>query len=258
MPTVPDVDDSPTRIGLAIDVETAGHDPARDPIIELAARRFRFNAAGQIVGIGITRVWREDPGRPLDWAITRLTGLTHADLAGQRIDRAAATALIRSAHLVVAHNALLDCPRVEARLPESAGRPWACSLRDVDWPDLGFDGRGLGWLLAQAGWFYPQHRADTDVLALLHLLAHEHEGKTVLSHLLERAEKPTIKLEVFDTPMAARGSLKMRGYAWDPGRRYWWREVAAGDADAEQAWLHENRCQRPAHRIDQTWRDRHR
>ena len=258
LPIVPDVDDAPTRIGLAIDVETTGLDPVRDPIIELAARRFRFNAAGQIVGVGITRLWREDPGRPLDPAITRLTGLTDVDLVGQRIDTAAATALIRSAHVVIAHSALFDRGRVEARLPDAADRPWACSMREVDWPDLGFDGRGLGWLLAQAGWFYPQHRAETDVLALLHLLAHEREGRTVLSHLLERAEQPTIKLEVFDTPMAARPALKMRGYAWDPGRRYWWREVAPGDADAEQAWLHENRCQRPAHRIDQTWRDRHR
>ena len=258
LPILPDVDDALTRIGLVIDVETAGLDEARDPIIELAARRFRFNAAGQIVGVGITRLWREDPGRPLDPVITRLTGLTDADLVGQRIDTAAATALIRSAHVVIAHNALFDCGRIEARLQDAAGRPWACSMREVDWPALRFDGRGLGWLLAQAGWFYPQHRAETDVLALLHLLAHEHDGKTVLSHLLERAEQPTIKLEVFDTPMAARPALKMRGYAWDPGRRYWWREVAPGDADDEQAWLHENRCQRPAHRIEQTWRDRHR
>jgi len=131
-------------------------------------------------------------------------------------------------------------------------------MREVDWPSFGFDGRGLGWLLAHAGWFYSQHRADTDILALLHQFAHECEGKTVLSRLIERAEQPTIKLEVFDTPMAARTALKMRGYAWDPRRRHWWREVAAREADDEQAWLYQHRCQRPPHRINQTWRDRHR
>jgi len=108
LPIIPDDEEALTRIGLVVNVKTAGLDSARDPIIELAARRFRFNAAGQIVGVWATRVWREDPGRPLDPAITWLTGLTDADLAGHAIHEASATALILSAHVVVAHNAGLD------------------------------------------------------------------------------------------------------------------------------------------------------
>ena len=123
LPLARDDDATPTRTGVVVDIETTGLDAARDVIIELAMRRFRFDAAGRIVAVGATRVWREDPERPLDPAITRLTGLTDADLAGQSIDEAAATAILRSAAVIVAHHVAFDAPRVEARLPGAAGRP---------------------------------------------------------------------------------------------------------------------------------------
>ena len=198
--------DAPTRIGVVVDVETEGLDPARDAIIELAMRRFRFDAAGRIVAVGATRVWREDPGRPLDPAITRLTGLTDADVAGQAIDEAAATAMLRTAAVVVAHNAAFDRPRVETRLPGGAGRPWACSLSEVDWDGLGFEGRRLGHLLMQAGWFHDGHRAEADILALLHLLAHRcPDDTTILGRLIARAEVPTVRVEARGARVRAQG-----------------------------------------------------
>jgi DNA polymerase III subunit epsilon len=55
-------------------------------------------------------VWREDPGIPLDPKITKLTGLTSSDLAGQAIDEAAAVEILSSADIIVAHNAAFDRP----------------------------------------------------------------------------------------------------------------------------------------------------
>lgn len=222
LPLAADDTDTPTRIGVVVDVETEGLDPARDVIIELAMRRFRFDAAGRIVAVGATRVWREDPGRPLDPAITRLTGLTDADLAGQTIDEAAATTMLRTAHVVVAHNAGFDCPRVEARLPGGAGRPWACSLAEVDWDGIGFEGRRLGHLLMQAGWFHDGHRAEADILALLHLLAHRcPDGTTILGQLIARAEVPTVRVEARGAAFALKDALKARGYRWHVAESYW-------------------------------------
>jgi len=258
LPLARDADNMPTRTGVVVDIETTGLDPARDVIIELAMRRFRFDAAGRIVAVGATRVWREDPRRPLDPAITRLTGLTDADLAGQSIDEAAATAILRSAAVIVAHHVAFDAPRVEARLPGAAGRPWACSLAEVEWDELGFDGRRLSHLLMQVGWFHDGHRAEADILALLHLLAHGcPDDTTILGKLIARAEAPSVRVEARGAAYALKDTLKVRGYRWHAAEQYWWTEVAEPDLEAEQLWLQRRGC-RPPRTVPVTWTDRHR
>lgn len=225
-------------VGAVVDVETTGLDREGDRIIELAVQRFRYDALGRIVEIGLPRVWREDPGRPLDSQISKLTGLTDADLANQAIDDAAAIDILSSAQVIVAHNAGFDRPFIERRLPTLAGKPWGCSMADLDWLELGFDGKGLAHLVSQCGWFYEAHRAENDVLALLYLLAHRlPDGETILRRLLDCAEKPTWRVNAVDSPFDSKDRLKARGYRWDPVFRFWWREISDLELEAEQVWL---------------------
>jgi DNA polymerase III epsilon subunit-like protein len=126
---------------------------------------------GVIVKVDRPHAWLQDPGAPLDKEIAALTGLTDADLAGQTIDDAAATKLLKSAAVVIAHHAAFDRRFVERRLPEASGLAWACSCHEIDWQAAGFAGKGLGWLLAQAGYFFNgAHRAGADVDAVIALL----------------------------------------------------------------------------------------
>ena len=67
-------------VGIAIDVETTGLTHSDDRIIELALRRFRYDRNGVITNIDRPYSWLEDPGRPLQPEIVRLTGLTDTDL----------------------------------------------------------------------------------------------------------------------------------------------------------------------------------
>src|SRR3546814_3002800 len=74
---------TPSRIGVAVDVDTTGLDRETVRIIELAVERFRFDALGHVIQVGVPRVWREDPVIEPDRRITTLTGHASDDIAGQ-------------------------------------------------------------------------------------------------------------------------------------------------------------------------------
>ncbi|WP_176592546.1 3'-5' exonuclease [Sphingobium sp. EM0848] len=227
-----------SRIGVAIDVETTGLDREADRIIELAVQRFRFDDRGRIIQVGMPRVWREDPGIPIDPKITKLTGLAAEDVAGQAIDEAMAVDILSSAEIIVAHNAAFDRPFVDRRLPATAGKPWACSMAELDWLELGFEGRALAHLVSQCGWFYEGHRAENDILALLYLLSHGlPDGETILTKLIACSERPTYRVNAIDAPFDAKDRLKSRGYRWDAVLRFWWKSIGEQESDAERSWL---------------------
>ena len=225
-------------MGLAIDVETTGIDPAQDSIIELALRRFRYDRDGVIVAIDRSYAWLEDPGRPISLEIARLTGLTDSVLENQRLDEEAAVRLLRSATVIVAHNAGFDRKFVERRLPEAAGLAWACSCNEIDWRGNGFDGRSLGWLLGQAGWFHDGHRAGEDVDGVIALLGHRFaNGQTALAAMLGRAYADSWIVRARGAAFEVKDLLRLRGYRWDPERKLWWREVGDADRMQEEFWL---------------------
>lgn len=227
-----------TSVGVAVDVETTGVDPAGDVVIELALRRFRFDPDGVIVKIDRPYSWLEDPGRPLTPEIVALTGLTDADLAGRSIDDGEAMRLLRSAEFVCAHNASFDRNMVERRLPDLGDLAWACSCHDVDWRAAGFDGKALGWLLVQCGLFHDAHRAGDDVDGVIALLqATLPSGRTALAEMLANARAPGWRFRAVGAAFELKDRLRARGYLWDVDGKTWWREVRDADRDAEEWWL---------------------
>lgn len=247
-------------VGVALDVETTGLDPERDAVIELALQRFWADSTGRIVTAGRRHSWFEDPGRPIPAEISTLTGIRDEDVRGRSIIDPIASSLIADADFVVAHNASFDRPFVERRLPFAAGGRWVCSMRDVNWKGIGFEGRVLSHLLSQMGWFYDAHRAQTDVDALLHLLDHSlPDGGTVLRAAVDEAARPGWIIEASDAAFSKRDVLKSRGCSWDAKRRVWWREVPHARFDEEIEWMVLNvydGLSKPRFR-QVTWRERY-
>ena len=168
-------DASASSRGVLIDVETTGLDRQHDSVIELAVLPFDYaRASGRVGRVHDCLVYREDPGRPIPPEVVRLTGITDAQVAGQKIDDAAVLHALQSVDLVIAHNAAFDRVFLERRLPRFADLPWACSVNDVPWKALGYASASLEFLMFQmCNVFYQPHAAESDCRAVLHLLSQE-------------------------------------------------------------------------------------
>lgn len=250
----------PIRRIAVIDTETTGFDPAHAEIVDLAVVMVDVDARGEIVGFGRGSQALRDPGCPIPPAISRLTGITDADVAGKGIDVDRLVRFLDEAEVFIAHNARFDAAFLEAFAPGTKGRPWACSAKEFDWADHRFDGCKLGHLLMQIGRWNDGHRAMADVVSLIHLLAHRvSDGRTIISHVLENAARTSFRIEAPGAPFDKRGLLKTRGYTWDAKARFWWIEVAEAAIQDERRWLHQEiGTLSPPQIVPITWCERHR
>lgn len=244
-----------------VDVETTGTDVVHDEIIDIAVVIIEVDEIGEIVGIASAGQALRDPGMPIPSHITKLTGIADKDVHGKTIDLDRLERLLAGVDVRIAHSAAFDAGFIENLMPGLAGEAWACSLRDFAWPEFGFDGAKLGYLLTQIGRFNTAHRAMADVVSLLHLLAHRlPDGGTVLSALLANAGRPTVRFEATGAGFDRRGQLKARGYRWDGRARVWWTEIAQDECAEEERWFRQDIAPHgPLPRMTPiTWHQRHR
>ena len=96
-------------IGSTIDVETSGLSPAKDKIIELGIRQFKYHrTTGEV--LALTREYSsfQDPGEPISDEVSLLTGITNEMIQGKNIDWNEADSLLKESSLIIAHNAAFD------------------------------------------------------------------------------------------------------------------------------------------------------
>ena len=233
--------DEGASVCAVVDVETTGLDHDNDVVIQLAMRRFRYDADGVITRIGTSWVWYEDPGRPIPPEITILTGIRDADVAGRRLPDGDVVKALTRVTCVAAHHASFDRKWIERRFPEAKGLPWACSMNDIPWNRRGMEGGKLGFLGAQCGFFYDAHRADVDVDAVIALLRHRFgDDRTALSVMMENALADSWFVRAWGAAFEVKDRLRARGYRWNPDERVWGREIRDEDRLSEEFWLAAN------------------
>ncbi len=240
---------------LILDTETTGLDATKEKVIELALLRMQIDLQSGLP-VGSVEVYDglEDPGVAIPKEIEKITGITQAMVAGQRLDEARITDLMQGVDLVIAHNAGFDRPFVESRLPQFSQFAWACSFADINWKDQGRSSAKLENLAQSLGLFYDAHRAEMDCHALLAVLTaslvpvsgasagdNSEFGKTGLQCLIEKARMPNFRVRATNAPFDAKDKLKARGYRWDGDQKVWHTRVdSQPDLQGELAWLKEN------------------
>lgn len=231
------------KLAILVDTETTGLQHTKDEAIEIGAIAFTYNsdgAFGDIVGVfsGLRQ-----PSSPIPPEITHLTGITDAMVFGQSIDLGALDAFIEPADLIIAHNAGFDRPFCEKLSPTFIPKAWACSVSEIRWADLGFEGNKLGYLVGQSGLFHEGHRATDDCHALLEVLARPvGEGRHIpFAELLLSSARSRVRMFAVNSPFDMKDHLKARGYRWSDGSdgrpKAWWVEIDEDLLDDEIHYL---------------------
>lgn len=242
-PVIPRTDSTYPHLAVLVDTETTGLQHTKDEVIEIGAVAFTYNnegAVGDVVGVysGLRQ-----PSSPIPPEITRLTGITDDMVAGQKIDIPALDALIEPAGLVIAHNAAFDRPFCEKLSSSFVPKAWACSVTEIRWADMGFEGNKLGYLVGQSGLFHEGHRATDDCHALLEVLARpvKEGGSPPFTELLRSSERCRARIFAENSPFDMKDHLKARGYRWSDGSdgrpKAWWIEVDEELHDDELRYL---------------------
>ncbi|BDA87283.1 DNA polymerase III subunit epsilon (plasmid) [Aureimonas sp. SA4125] len=232
------------RLGIVLDTETTGLDHATHEIIELGMVAFTYDEMGVRDVVGVFSALQQ-PTTAITAEITRITGITDAMVAGQRIDLDVVQRFVEDADLIVAHNARFDRPFCEKLAPGFDVKPWACSVSEVDWIGLGFEGTKLGYLVGQCGAFHNGHRAVDDCHALLEVLTHSPRIQAMppFQQLLASSQQARLCIHARGSPFHTKDALKARGYRWSDGvggkPKCWWREITEDAYDEEARFLEE-------------------
>ena len=231
------------RYAILLNVETTGTDPFTDQVIELGMIRVAYTASGTILGPVATFQAFRDPGRPIPAAITGLTGITDAMVAGHVIEDADLREFVEGAHLVVAHHAEFDRRFCERLCPVFENLAWACSMSQIPWRAEGVEGTKLFYLAYQQAFWFEGHRALDDGYALLELLEMPlpRSHRITFAVLLEAAFRETRRVWAIGTPYEVKDRLKQRGYRWSNGQdgkyRAWHKDVDPDQVEAELRFL---------------------
>ena len=214
---------------LGIDTETTGLDPKKDSITEIGLVLYdtEMRAPVRISGFLVK-------GGLITEEITRITGITQAavDTYGYSAEssKAAFATFARQADYFCAHNAPFDNGFLAAGgyiTPDVA--KWIDTRTDLP-PEAYKLGKSasLKYLCADHGFLYEAHRAVSDVLAMLKLMA-----MYDIEAIVTRSQIPNVEVRAsvsFDDRLLA----KERGYYWKAELKQWRKPMKLDEVQAEK------------------------
>lgn len=238
-------------IATIIDTETMGLDAKQHEILELGMLSFSFSALDGIIAIVDSYNELNDPGKPIPVEVTKVTGITDADVQGRAIDWDNVARILKQTHLIICHNSGFDRNFLELQTPEEIASliknlPFACTINDIDWKERGIESSKLDYINWKLGYFYDGHRALNDCWATLNPLIH---SVGAFEELKSNVRKKETLICAVNAPFDKKDILKARSYRWSDGSdklpKCWWICLPNENLMDETRWLDEEVYNKP-------------
>lgn len=232
-------------IATIIDLETMGLNATQHEILEIGMLRFSFSTGDGILAILDSYNELNDPGKPIPEEVTKVTGITDADVKGKVIDWQHVVQTLKQTHLIICHNSGFDRNFLELQTPEAVSSsiktlPFACTIHDINWKERGIESSKLDYINWKLGFFYDGHRALNDCWATLNPLI-QCEG--TFEELKANVRKKETLLCAVNAPFDKKDLLSARRYRWSDGKaklpKCWWICVPIELLADEKLWLDE-------------------
>ena len=230
-------------IATIIDLETMGLDASKHEIIELGLLSFSFSTADGILRVIDSYNELNDPGKPIPPEVTKVTGISDSDVQGKSIKWDFVLQILNTTHLVICHNSGFDRNFLELQTPQAIrtvieSMLFACTIKDIDWKERGYESSKLDYLNWKLGFFYDGHRALNDCWATLNLLLQE---QGAFDELKKNVRKKETLLSAQNAPFDKKDLLKERNYRWADGLgrlpKGWWICLPNEMVADEKCWL---------------------
>lgn len=230
-------------IGVFLDIESTGLSYATDKLIELGMVKFEYNEDGCIFRLLDEFNSYQDPGIPIPRSIIKLTGITDDMVKDHRINEDDLDSYLNDVDIIIAHNAQFDRAFFEMTFPTIAPKAWGCLMYDINWTSEGISSHKLEYIAYKYNFFFEGHRAITDCLAGVHILAQKLpiSQQQVFKQLLTSALAVRFRLWATNTPYESRELLKAHGYRWNMNQngkqRAWYIELTEDNIEEEINYL---------------------
>lgn len=185
-------------------------------------------------------LFREPKNKPITEESIEKNGITQDMVAGHDIDwDDVARKWFANGRLIVAHHSYFDRKHIDRHLPEWAqDAPWACTVDEIDWADMGFGCRKLGCLAREHGVFFGAHRAAADCVAVAWVLA---LNRYACRALVLASQQTTYRINALGSPFQVKDELRARGYRphYENGKFVYWYldHVSEVDLPGEKTFL---------------------
>lgn len=202
---------------IVLDTETTGIDED-DEIIELAMLDLFFELkTRKFMAVGLLTDELREPSRmakrTLSPFIKELTGLTEEDLAGKSIDPVAVNNRLKTANVVLIHNAKFDRRMLDSFLQsdELNNVLFGCSYECIEWITGGKYLSGKQELLLMFhGALFHGHRANTDIMGLAWLIV----KFDYIGLIIENLKIKYCHVEAVKSHISTKNHLKRFGFSW--------------------------------------------